>query len=395
MQCTESVSRPTPRTSPASRARRRVVCILPPPTVRLLPARSPDSHKSTLLPYYHTSPALAAPPIRPRSPPPPAPVAPSADLRLPPVDPRKARRYCTDFGFARNRPAQPLPPLPPMHDTSSSAASTPQATYAETDSDASSFSQPLDLEFPQPPASPPLRRMQSSPLFTPEETDAVREFLRKRWGTRNNKFLQRSPLSDYSWDAQYPDTLELAGEQLLQPPPAPSDAPLALSSRRLSSQRPPPNTRVIRRATSMADPPTPLLLIETMPPPPPPLPARSLRFQDAPLPSLASAGRQKPSHRANLSVPLMGLGIPDVARPALGTAFAPTAHPHPHHRSTRSQPDMTRVAGGPRSFIDLTPEQAVQRGSSAHGRVKRLLSRASSGFIGWGRALAGKKTAQH
>ncbi|KAJ7084295.1 hypothetical protein B0H15DRAFT_738555, partial [Mycena belliarum] len=103
-----------------------------------------------------------------------------SELRCPPVDPRKARRYCTDFGLGRALPIHEvsLPPPPPLmyhHDNSSSAGSTPQATYAETASDASSFYQDIDLEFPQPPASPALRRMQSSPLFTPEETNAVRE----------------------------------------------------------------------------------------------------------------------------------------------------------------------------------------------------------------------------
>ncbi|KAJ7901735.1 hypothetical protein B0H14DRAFT_3723109 [Mycena olivaceomarginata] len=413
MQCSpaQTLSHSTPRSSPASRARRRGVILPTPPvpSMRLIPTHSPDSRKSTLLPYYHTtSPALETPLIKSRTPPA-APLALSSELRLPPVDPRKARRYCTDFGFAHNRPAQPLPPPPPMyhHDNSSSAGSTPQATYAETDSDASSFYHHIDLEFPQPPASPALRRMQSSPLFTAEETDAVREFLRKRWGTHNVKALQpqllpgQSPLSDYSWDALSPecgpDALELAGEQLMQAPPVeahwlqmtpePSVAPL--SPRRSIV----PPARVLRRAASMADPPTPLLLLETAPPP---LPPRSLRFQDAPLPSLASAGRQKPRHhRANLSVPLMGLGIPDAARPALGSAFA--AHPG-GHRSARSQPaDLAGAPRGgpdPRSFIDLTPEKIVQRGSTANvhrERVKRLLSRASSGFIGWGKALAGKK----
>ncbi|KAJ6499395.1 hypothetical protein C8R45DRAFT_1127308 [Mycena sanguinolenta] len=412
MQCSPPASRSTPRSSPASRARRRVVCILPPrpapapPSVRLI---TPDS---TLLPYYHTSPVPDAPLIR-SSPP----FDPSPELRLPPVDPRKARRYCTDFGFARNCPTQPLPPLPPMYhrrDNSSSAGSTPQATYAETDSDASEASL-YHLDFPQPPVSPALRRMQSSPLFTSEETDAVREFLRNRWRSQNNKthlLPEQSPVSDYSWDAQSPDPLELAGEQLLEglPEPSPGENWLHMTPPNLNvlSVPPPrrprpsvlaPGTRALRRAASMADPPTPLLITETRPPPPP---ARSLRFQDAvPVPSLASAGRLKPTHRrANHSVPLMGLGIPDAARPALGTAFNPTVQRPQHHRSARSQPDLTRIAGAgagpdPRSFIDFTPEKVVQRESTAHHkRIKRLLSRASSGFIGWGRALAGKKTVQ-
>ncbi|KAJ6593809.1 hypothetical protein B0H19DRAFT_1056268 [Mycena capillaripes] len=407
MQCSPTVSR-TPRSSPASRARRRVACILPAqvPSSRLIPTRSPDSHKSTLLPYYHTSPTFEPLSIRPGLSPP---VAPSPELRLPPVDPRKSRRYCTDFGFARSRPAEPLPPPPPMyhHDNSSSAGSTPQATYAETDSDASSFYHQLDLEFPQPPASPALRRMQSSPLFTPEETNAVREFLRKRWGT-HVKALQppaeQEPLSDFSWDAESPgcgtDTathdLELVGEQLVQATPTTHrDSWLQMTPDNVSSITPlrprrsrPPPIRVLRRAASMSDPPTPQLL--DAPLPPPPIPARALRFQAAPAlptPSLASAGRQKPHHRPNLSVPLMGLGFPDPA--PLGPSFT-------HHRPARSQPVNVPQANSddPRSFIDLTPEK-LQRESTARvhrERVKRLLSRASSGFIGWGKALAGKKS---
>ncbi|KAJ7430856.1 hypothetical protein B0H11DRAFT_899120 [Mycena galericulata] len=238
--------------SPASRARRRVVCILPDPPHQpsniLIPTCSPEFSKTTLLPYYHGGKQSS---IRPHcSPPPPVPV----ELRRPPVDPRRSRRYCTDFGFGRTYPIDedPLPPPPPFmyhHDNSSSAGSTPQATYAETESDASSFYQDLDLEFPQPPASPALRRMQSSPLFTPEETNAVREFLRKRWGThvkarrgqssvppvpaRTRTRISEQELSDFSWDAESPQCgaeagpdasknndieldLELEGEALMQ-----------------------------------------------------------------------------------------------------------------------------------------------------------------------------------
>ncbi|KAK7057268.1 hypothetical protein R3P38DRAFT_3544988 [Favolaschia claudopus] len=436
MQCSQpspapsppAPTRSTPRSSPASRARRRVVCILPPrapppplaPTVRIIPTRSPDSRTSTLLPYYHTNPTPESPSIRSSPPPFPAPVVPSPELRLPPVDPRRSRRYCTDFGFGRNRrPAEPLPPLPPMYnnDNSSSPGSTPQATYAETDSDASSIYHQLDLEFPQPPVSvsPALRRMQSSPLFTAEETDAVRQFLRRRWGAQTTKppqptlTAEQSPLSDYSWDAQSPecgsDALELAGEQLVQAPP-PVSAPAwlhrtpELPSSAARSRPPPsafpPQQRVLRRATSMADPPTPLLLIETMPPGQSAHLSRSLRFQNESAGSSSpGAGQQKLNHRNNLSVPLMGLslGTPDASRPTLGKAFVSG----PGHRSARSQPnDLTASQKGsdPRSFIDLTPEKLMQRDSTTRvhrERVKRLLARASSGFIGWGKALAGKK----
>ncbi|KAJ7680231.1 hypothetical protein DFH06DRAFT_1290167 [Mycena polygramma] len=401
------MSRTTPRSSPASRARRRLACILPAhlPSPRL---RSPESRKSTLLPYYHPSPALDVLSIRPSSSPP---VVPFLEPRLPPVDPRRSRRYCTDFGFARTHPVDPLPPPPPMYhlDNSSSAGSTPQATYAETDSDASSFYHHLDLEFPRPPVSPALRRMQSSPLFTPEETDAVREFLRKRWGTHVKARpppTEPEPFADFSWDAESPESgidtashdLELVGEQLVQSTPAmrreswlqmtpdlsvPSVAPLC------PRRSHPPSVRLLRRATSMAAPPSPQVL--GTPPPPPPPPVRALRFQDAPAattPSLASAGRQKPHHRPNLSVPLMGLGLPEAA--PLGPSFT-------HHRTARSQPVNIPCAsaGDPRSFIDLTPEKLAQRESTTRvhrERIKRLLSRASSGFIGWGKTLAGKRS---
>ncbi|KAJ7733761.1 hypothetical protein DFH07DRAFT_1065368 [Mycena maculata] len=402
------------RPSPASRARRRLVCILPAPDSQ--PSVSPEFAKTTLLPYYHRQSI--------RSPPPPVPV----ELRRrPPVDPRKSRRYCTDFGFGRTPPIHedPLPPLPPFmynHDNSSSAGSTPQATYAETESDASSFYQDLDLVFPQPPVSPALRRMQSSPLFTPEETNAVREFLRKRWGTHSKARSSRdqptaSPvsthlrnqvseqeLSDFSWDAESPQCgveagpdaldLELAGEALIQGRASHRDRWLQLQDN-VYDEPPLRPTRsshphVLRRATSMASPP--LAELNEVPP----LPVRSLRFQECPAvaplqPSLASAGRQKPRHRPNLSVPLLGLGLPDAERPALGASFT-------YHRPARSQPTNFPCGGpgaNPKSFIDLTPEKVVQRestGARAHrDRVKRLLSRASSGFIGWSKSLTGGK----
>ncbi|KAJ7647418.1 hypothetical protein FB45DRAFT_198826 [Roridomyces roridus] len=351
--------------SPSSRARRRVVCILPgfilhpiysfPSLTRLLlriPTRSPEFAKTTLLPYYHQEPDEIAPP-------PP---------RLPPVDPRKARRFCTDFGLGR----APLPPPPPLkmynHDNASSAGSTPQATYAETVSDASSFYHDIDLVFPQPPASPAIRRMQSSPLFTSDETNAVREFLRDRFkAQRDDELLS----DDYSWDAESP-ALELAGEALVQgasghrrrdswlqlddskdydiPPLRPRRSVVAPSC---------PPKPVLRRAASMASPPLPPLDNA------PPMPSRPLRFQDK--------GRQNAHHRTNLSVPLLGTQ-------SLGPPFT--------HRPTPSQP-AAQPLRPPKSFIDLTPEK--KRESSTHLRVKKLLSRASSGFIGWSKGLTGKK----
>ncbi|KAJ7703295.1 hypothetical protein B0H17DRAFT_1042637 [Mycena rosella] len=313
------------------------------------------------------------------------------------------------------------------HDNSSSAGSTPQATYAETESDASSFYEDIDLEFPQPPVSPALRRMQSSPLFTPEETNAVREFLRKRWGThvkarpgpppvstRTRGYEQE--LSDFSWDVESPEcgvetgpdagkgtdapsdlALELQGEALIQARASRRQSWLQLDDNKACSIPPlcprrsaPAPARVLRRVASMSSPPTPQMEDA------PPLPERSLRFQENLSgnaqslypPSLASAGRQKPHHRPNRSVPLMGLGLPDAGGPLLAPSFT--------HRPALSQPtNFSRArAGNPKSFIDLTPEKVVQRESTARvhrDRVKRLLSRASSGIIEWSKGLTGKK----
>jgi len=120
------------------------------------------------------------------------------ELRHPPIDPRRSRRYCTDFGLGPDCGSLkeyfwPPPFLLQASLSSSnrdgasitSGGSTPLATYAGTDSDTSSLYQDIESEFPNPPSShPALRRMQSSPLFTLEQTSAVREFLRKRWSTK-------------------------------------------------------------------------------------------------------------------------------------------------------------------------------------------------------------------
>ncbi|KAJ6609826.1 hypothetical protein B0H10DRAFT_2294655 [Mycena sp. CBHHK59/15] len=376
--------------------------------------------KSTLLPYYHSSGGTEEGSIRPECSP--APVEPPSELRLPPVDPRRSRRYCTDFGFGRRIPVHedPPPPPPPLmlyqHDDSSSARSTPLATYAETDSDVSSFYEDLDLEFPQPPASPALRRMQSSPLFTLEETNAVREFLRKRWGVRVSP--RKAPrnthgsvaiatetehppqeLSDFSWDAESPECgveagpniarnigelncpmnldLELQGEALIHRAGASrrqswlqlDETVPAVPPLRPKRSGPPPlsSAHVLRRAASMASPPTPQYNNNV-----PVLPVtRSLRFLT-----------EQPTSKA-----AMGLGFTEVERNALTPSFA--------QRPALSQPsNLPRATHNPKSFIDLTPEQAVRRESTTRvhrERVKRLLSRASSGFIGWGRSLTGKK----
>ncbi|KAJ7287625.1 hypothetical protein C8J57DRAFT_1707900 [Mycena rebaudengoi] len=423
------------RPSPNPRAHRRVVCILPPRASTPRLARE----KSTLLPYYH-SPEVPCSSIAP--PPPPPPVFSTSDLRRPPIDPRKAKRYCTDFGFGRTTTTKDdkllqLPPPPPFfmyhHDNSSSAGSTPLATYTDsTDSDVSSFYDELDLEFPHPPVSPALRRMQSSPLFTLEETDAVREFLRHRWGAAQLPVRKarkgaapglavvvdptayppssEHDAADFSWDAESPvcsPTLELQGEALVQGAAAASDRaswlqleenadllplrpkrPAGLPASPLSYAS---SRRVLRRAASLA---SPIFEQHTTPPPLPK--SRSLRFVPEPrpfdasphstnpyLPSLASAGRQKPSHRPNLSVPVLGLGFTTDRPAALGPSFT--------HRPARSQPvNRPPRANEAKSFIDLTPEKRRESTTRLlnRERVKKLLSRASSGFIGWGKSLS-------
>ncbi|KAF7298259.1 hypothetical protein HMN09_01048100 [Mycena chlorophos] len=332
----------------AARSRRHAVCIFPSRPVVAAPVR-----KSTLLPYYHSpnsSPSINSPP---------APVVP--------------------------RPTGPLP-VPPMyhHDNTSSPGSTPQATFAETDSEVSSLYDYND--FPTPPVAitPAIRRMQSSPLFTPEETDAVRDFLRRRWGAKSTlpvtpPLHQPQQYADFSWYAETPDCnsesaemeqLAQVGEALLEEAaPKPHPGPL----------------RVLRRATSMA----PLSPILEAPPTAPPLPqSRTLRFQNIPQPSLASAGRKLPQrHRANLSMPVTPR---DPQHLALGPSFT--------HRTMHSQPinKLPSVSDpDPRSFIDLSPDRNGRHSTQAmpreRAKVKRLLVRAKSTLIEWSKGLAGKK----
>ncbi|KAG6868933.1 hypothetical protein C0993_007707 [Termitomyces sp. T159_Od127] len=100
-------------------------------------------------------------------------------LRNPPVDPRRHRRLCSDFGLAREARASPIPDIPSLE-------STPLATYTETDSDSEvSIDQSLDFSFPEPPSINEtlyLRRMHSSPMFDLGETGQATDVHRKRWG---------------------------------------------------------------------------------------------------------------------------------------------------------------------------------------------------------------------
>ncbi|KAL0575508.1 hypothetical protein V5O48_006463 [Marasmius crinis-equi] len=96
--------------------------------------------------------------------------------RSPPVDPRRARRQCTDFGSRRGHP---LPPLSlstsdsVLQSTARGSSSpinstpTPGSTFSSSDSnsDVSSL-EDMRFDFPEPPPiSPVLRRMKSTPLF--------------------------------------------------------------------------------------------------------------------------------------------------------------------------------------------------------------------------------------
>ncbi|KAK0195303.1 hypothetical protein F5146DRAFT_280346 [Armillaria mellea] len=104
----------------------------------------------------------------------------SLDLRQPPIDPRRSRRRCMNFGFGREElhpttssPVQTNSQHEEREDTSSSV-STPLGTYTGTESDFSSLKD-IELEFPQPPSiGPMIRRMQSSPSFA-ESSNAFSE----------------------------------------------------------------------------------------------------------------------------------------------------------------------------------------------------------------------------
>ncbi|KAJ3933975.1 MAG: hypothetical protein NXY57DRAFT_959453 [Lentinula lateritia] len=142
-----------------------------------LPCRSyTDPVKTKPLPAVHPLSSVSSPDLMHRN---------------PPLDPRKARRHCANFGFKRealvtqaHKSLSPSIPLPSPDDFTSPGP-TPPGTFTSTESDVSSFSD-LPLDFPQPPPiSPVLRRMKSSPLFTLADTGSapdLSDIARKRWG---------------------------------------------------------------------------------------------------------------------------------------------------------------------------------------------------------------------
>ncbi|KAG5643592.1 hypothetical protein DXG03_000600 [Asterophora parasitica] len=403
--------------------------------------------------------------------------------RDPPVDPRKARRYGTDFGLGRD--GLPLSivvrssPSPPPVPDNSSLASTPMALYteAETDSDTSSVDHVLDLSFPQPPPidesdSLRLRRMHSSPMFSSQETDAVKQFLRKRWGAVQASASKGSPTPYDQWAASFskdssldlsfngdldlssssqgrfredpPLTSPLVRDRKLSTPttfPASSRRGNDVSWKRATTTPTPIRDRDLgfgsETASTSSGPrketnaPAPKSALKTPVSKPnqqstrlPPevveplgrldISMEKLKAHDPhadraaavpweyqstlskPLipispPSLASAGRQKPSHRSHSSVPLTGLGLSNVndTRPkpprSLGTPFNHCSTFRVVSKSSRQEPPI------PKSFIDITPEREIQRGSSKK-RMRKLLARASVGVIGWGKGLGRKKS---
>ena len=397
-------------------------------------------------------------------------------LRRPPIDPRKARRHCTDFGLGRDvPPALPAPsPSPPVPDHSS-LTSTPLTIYTETEADSDTSSN-LEFSFPQPPplnGSMRLRRMHSSPLFTADDTNAVKYLLKKRYGAglasaggfspaesdhlEGSEDILKDLLEEQSvMDLRMP-SLDHISKQLFAgndtsepehlPPPSPitpeSDISTSFSSSistgtvsKASAQEPGEDHIFLKPYklstpdkvdTPSADYPSALPVTEitqsldrlhhsmkklrtaydpqshaavvpweyqlqprtrygSMPVPTP--------LQLPPhVPSLASAGRQKPTHRSHLSVPLTGLGITNVntsnscASKGLGAPF--------HHRSTQSQPVarlLSQQESLPKSFINITPEQEARHLSAFRvrkDRLKKMFARASS-IIGWNKSFGRK-----
>ncbi|KAG6907915.1 hypothetical protein DXG01_006970 [Tephrocybe rancida] len=404
------------------------------------------------------------------------------ELRNPPVNPRRHRRLCSDFGLDRDQSrVSPSPPVPEV----SSLASTPLATYTETESDSdTSVNQALD--FPEPPPIDEtlhLRRMRSSPMFTVGETDKVKEFLRKRQGAATqashgspspydhwDRVSTLSIESRYTADLEGLDMTHLSSNRATidsSPRTRSREQTLSFSSHTPQSPglaTPPPSSRIgeriaWKRATTTTMPldrasdGTPVSLarsatsigtridhpstklpsvsagqISSSRPPPElsepmdrlDLSIEKLRKHDPqhlqsnraavlgehtskpqpPLPisppSLASAGRKKPTHRPHLSVPtpLAGSKLPPAHETRSMPSFPEDLGVAFNHRSTRNHPAVREPRlqpnhPPPRSFMDITPEQEVQRSSRA--RVRKLLNRASVSIFGWGKNKSNSK----
>lgn len=393
----------------------------------------------------------------------------SAELRYPPVDPRKSHRHCTDFGLSGYQSLQLSPPSPVPDN--SSMASTPLAIYTEAEADSDTSSN-LEFSFPRPPTldgSMRLRRMRSSPFFHSDETNVVKHLLKKRYGggfvavrhmsdaafepwQRSHEIPKNFSKKKSLMDLKMPsldqisrrsfirrDNCELKDKPLPPFPITPEeDTSISpshfsppfkhrkgVSWNSLSHMASEPKHRryndnrdaspIVTEQSSanvsnsvsiqpalrlpVINPLDRLeLSIEKLKTYDPRQQMRNhaaiapweYQLQPNPqlsntnLPSLASAGRQKPTHRSHMSVPLTGLGFTNMntftpeSQKGLGTPF--------HHRSTQSQPTLHMLSNQealPKSFIDITPEQEARHGiRTRKAQLKKLLMRAS-GLLGW------------
>ncbi|KAK7472645.1 hypothetical protein VKT23_000758 [Stygiomarasmius scandens] len=360
-------------------------------------------------------------------------------------DPRKARRQCTDFGF--RRPSIPCSVSDSPSDCSlATSSATPPGTFTSSDSDASSI-EDLQYDFPQPPPiSPVLRRMKSSPLFTLDDTDPHTN--RKRWGAMvirkdegPTSQLYKShgvadSLSDLDIDmsvSSHFDTsrhgkidrlskeldLEDEGESLIMQAPrqfrhppiaSPLSSVIATSSSCLSHN--------VRSLTLKDDDPS----SHSRPAKPRRISKmRSLKFSPESTESLErlEVTMEKPRQPKSLfrgrSIsmnflvphPSSNLPRPHCSQQALSVRPQATnrdkdtpsglATPFLRRQTHAAPPSSNHRAhalssSGMRSFIDITPDQEVRRGSIIHkDRMKKLLARASSVFD-WGKALKKKSS---
>lgn len=223
---------------------------------------------------------------------------PSPPQRNPPLDPRRARRHCTDFGFRLS--------------DEDSLVSTP---------DSSSLSD-IHFDFPEPPAGPPVvRRMKSSPSF-----------------------------ASIPWEDS--DQLEFQGEQLLQ-----IDASTDMRRRKrigMISENPSLYPREITKMRSLRFVPEPppqrsspqtseqrsLLRGRSM----------SMEFQSTKKnqQTRSTLFPQKHNHRSNLSVPVFN-NTQGLAAPFL------------HNNRTKSIREDPFPSLRYKSFIDISPEQPPKK----------------------------------
>ncbi|KIY44350.1 hypothetical protein FISHEDRAFT_77553 [Fistulina hepatica ATCC 64428] len=140
--------------------------------------------------------------------------------RHPPVDPRRTRRFCTDFGLGRDKPVEIMPAVPTLpslvdgftasgdSETELDSPSTDFET-APASSDASSiYSGGIEYEFPKPPTAlsshdqleaPSLRRMRSSPVLRRPSAEHLRDNLASSATNRDHsRCLSRGKVQTYA-----------------------------------------------------------------------------------------------------------------------------------------------------------------------------------------------------